>query len=76
MGFARKAAKRRLGFVELVVGQPRGGGPDASVTLEAWISRVWRSASASARVGKFLRTRLPSSQPERENDIPGGIREF
>jgi hypothetical protein len=63
--------------VELVIGQPRGGGPDAGLPLEML---DFEGLALGFRLGSG-REVLPDPfavQPAGDaiNDIPGGIREF
>jgi hypothetical protein len=70
-------AKHGFGFVQLLIGQTRGGGANARLTLEQlhFLNLKLRLRFFACR--EILAEALTvETGVELENDIPGGIREF
>ncbi len=72
-----EAAERGLGFVELIISQPRGGGANASLGLEA-LDFQSLTLGGGLGAGREILTNARTVEPtgDAKNDLPGGIREF
>jgi hypothetical protein len=70
-------AKHGFGFVQLLIGQTRGGGANTRLALEPLhFLNLTLCLGFGARREISAETFTVEAGVELENDIPGGIREF
>jgi len=77
LGRVGEAAERSLGLVKLGIGQPRGGGANAGLGLEA-LDFQGLTLGGGLGAGREILTDARTIEPtgDAKNDLLGGIREF